>query len=140
VRRLIAQEGDWIERFRRADAAMIDINANVSNMEVLVLPSVVIGPYELADVPVVIPAQGESINISGFRESGPRDDSNLRKGVRASGVVGYEVLRHFVVTIDYDREKMHLAVPAEEPKAAAPDPTPEPAPEQVPAPEQAPAQ
>ena len=136
VRRLIAEDADWIERFQRADASIVDINASVTNMDLLVLPSVVIGPFELADVPVMIPAEGEGINISGVRESGPRNDSNIRKGVRVSGIVGYEILRHFVVTIDYEREKMHLAAPAEEPKATAP--APDAAPEQALAP--APAQ
>ena len=108
VRRLIAEDADWIERFQRADASIVDINASVTNMDLLVLPSVVIGPFELADVPVMIPAEGEGINISGVRESGPRNDSNIRKGVRVSGIVGYEILRHFVVTM------------AQRPRASAP--------------------
>jgi Aspartyl protease len=123
IRRMVAEEADWITRFRRADTTLVDINANVSRMELLVLPSVVIGPFELADVPVAIPAQGEQINISGTRRSGPLQDTRIRKGVRISGIVGYEVLRHFVATIDYDRQKMHIAAPPEEPARGAETPT-----------------
>jgi predicted aspartyl protease len=126
VRRMLAAEGNWIERFKRAESAMTDVNANVSSTEILVLPSVVIGPFELTDVPVAIPAAGESINISGARSTGPLADSRVRKGVRISGVVGYEILRHFIVTLDYDREKLHIAAPAQ--KAAA-DPVQSRAPE-----------
>jgi predicted aspartyl protease len=130
VRRLIAQEENWIARFKRADAALQDVNANVANLDLLVLPSVVIGPFELADVPVAIPAEGVKINISGARSVGPRENSRIRKGVRVSGIIGYEVLRHFVATIDYDRQKMHLAASAEEtrPPAPAPAQPPEPPP------------
>jgi Aspartyl protease len=121
VRRMLATEGNWIERFKHGDGAMTDINANVSSTEILVLPSVVIGPFELTDVPVAIPAAGESSNIAGARSTGPLADSRVRKGVRISGVVGYEILRHFVVTLDYDREKLHIAAPPEEPEKPAPE-------------------
>lgn len=119
MRRLVASESNWIERFKRADAAVVDINANVSSMDLLVLPSIVIGPFELADVPVMIPAVGEGINISGVRGAGAVKATRIQKGVRISGIIGYEVLRHFVATIDYDRQKFHIAAPPEEPEKPA---------------------
>lgn len=118
MRRLVAREADWLARFKRAEGSMIDVNANVTGTDILVLPSFAIGPYELEDVPVAIPAEGESLNLAGGRASGGVGDSRIQSGVRVSGIVGYEVLRHFVVTIDYDRQKMHVAAPQQEPQAA----------------------
>lgn len=119
MRRLIAQEGDWIARFKRAEGSAIDVNAATANLDILVLPSVKLGPFELEDVPIAIPAKGEPIRISGARSARAEQDTRIKRGVRVSGIVGYEVLRHFVVTVDYDRQKAHVALPAEEPAEAA---------------------
>jgi hypothetical protein len=113
MRRLVAEEGDWIARFKRVESAFQDANADVTGVDLLVLPSVKIGPFELEDVPVAVPAPGEEINISGERHAGPAYGSRIRSGVRVTGIVGYDVLRHFVVTIDYERQKMHVALPEE---------------------------
>lgn len=121
IRRIIAEDEGWIPKYLKETNAV---------RELLVLPSFKIGPFELTDVPVEVPAPGVQSNVGGFRRQGVDLDSRLRKGVRVSGTIGYEVLRHFVVTIDYEREAMHIATPAEEPKAAAP--APEAAPEQAP--------
>ena len=129
IRRQLAEDKGWITKYSK------ETNAE---RELLVLPSFKIGPFELTDVPVEVPAPGVQSNVGSFRKQGPDRDTNIRSGVRVSGTLGYEVLRHFVVTIDYEREAMHIATPAEEPKAAAAEA--EVAPEQTPAPEQAPAQ
>jgi hypothetical protein len=121
--RMIAEEEDWIGRFKRAESGFVDINAGVSNTDVLVLPAVEIGPYELEDVPVAVPAEGEGSNLLRRRSAGQiANQSRIHTGVRSSGVLGYEVLRHFVVTLDYKREKLHLGLPAEEPAAPAHEP------------------
>jgi len=127
IRRLIARDERWIERFQRASGEVSDINADTLGVDLLVLPSVEIGPYELTDVPVAVPAEGESAYLSSARARGPLDGSRIRRGVKTSGIVGYELLRHFVVTVDYEREKMHLQAPPETPaesaqQAAAGDP------------------
>ena len=126
IRRLLAEDQGWIPKYLK------ETNAE---RELLVLPSFKIGPFELTDVPVEVPAPGVQSNVGSFRKQGPDRETNLRTGVRVSGTLGYEILRHFVVTIDYEREAMHIAPPAEEPKAAVPEPGA--APEQTPAPEQA---
>jgi predicted aspartyl protease len=128
MRRMVAEQSNWIGRFPRASGALVDVNADVAMTDVLVLPSIVIGPFELTDVPVQVPAANEEIRIAGTRRNVPVDDSRIRTGVRISGVVGYEVLRHFVVTLDYEREKLHLAVPREEKTAPESEPDPPPPP------------
>jgi hypothetical protein len=111
ARRALAEQGDWIARFKRAESAFTDINAAVVATDLLVLPSVKIGPYELEGVPVAIPAEGADLFLSERERLGPVQGSHIKRGVRTSGIVGYEVLRHFVVTVDYERQEMHVAAP-----------------------------
>jgi hypothetical protein len=110
VRRLFAENQGWLEVYKQKSDEESDL---------LVLPSVTVGPFELEDVPVSVPAPGVQQNVGGFRESGAAGNTRIRRVIRVDGVLGYELLRHFVVTLDYDRERAHIAVPAEEPAAAS---------------------
>jgi len=112
VRRLIAEEEGWMEKYLKQAG---------SEADQLVLPSVTIGPFELEEVPVQVPAPGVQQNVGGTRPSGPRGDTRVARAIRVSGVIGYELLRHFVVTIDYDREMAHIGLPPEEPAKPAPE-------------------
>jgi hypothetical protein len=111
VRRLLAENQGWLEKYKRKSDEKSDL---------LVLPSVTLGPFELEDVPVSVPAPGVQQNVGGFRESGAAGDTRIRRVIRVDGVLGYELLRHFVVTLDYDREQAHIGVPEEEPASARP--------------------
>jgi len=112
IRRLIAEEEGWLDKYRKTSGA---------EAELLVLPSVTIGPFEMEDVPVQVPAPGAQQNVGSTRPSGPRGDTRVTRAIRTSGVIGYELLRHFVVTLDYDREMAHIGLPPEEPAKAAPE-------------------
>jgi hypothetical protein len=88
----------------------------------LVLPSLRLGPFELGDVPVAVPAESERL-FSG-RETWARVETgtHVTHGARANGRIGYDALRHFVVTIDLERELMQIAQPkppSAEPRGAA---------------------
>jgi hypothetical protein len=76
------------------------------------LPSLKIGEFEIADALVSIPAEGEKLEM--FRRE-KRTGSNLtRTRGKSKGLLGYDVLKHFVLTIDYRIGKIHLepAIPA----------------------------
>ena len=71
------------------------------------LSSLTIGPYELGHIPVIINAEGERTNI-GRRISG---SAGIKTGKPTKGLLGYDILKHFVVTIDYSSYKVHIATP-----------------------------
>ena len=73
------------------------------------LDSVIVGPYELENVEAAIPAQGQSSNLGmeGYVGLGSR----IRRGVETNGLIGFDVLKHFVVTIDYSKHKLNLYAP-----------------------------
>jgi hypothetical protein len=108
VRRIIAEDSGWLEKYTKRTGG---------EMELLVLPSLKIGPFELEDVPIEVPAPGVAANVGGFdRRGNAAQDSRQKKGEQASGILGYELLRHFVLTLDYDRQALHIAAPTEEPE------------------------
>jgi hypothetical protein len=70
-----------------------------------------LGPFELGSVPVAVPAEGERL-LSGSESWGRvQTGTHVTHGARANGRLGYDVLRHFVVTIDLKRELMQIAAP-----------------------------
>jgi hypothetical protein len=89
------------------DSYSTDVHGKQRPNEIYRVPLLQLGPYDLHGVRAIVQPKG---HIS--REQMRRDDM----GVRTSGILGAEVLRQFVVTMDLKTRKLHLA-PAQ--KAAA---------------------
>ncbi|MEE4216496.1 MAG: retropepsin-like aspartic protease [Xanthomonadales bacterium] len=81
----------------------------IATYERFALDSVIVGPYELTDVVTAIPAEGQSANIGErqYAATGTR----LQRGVKTNGLLGYDVLKHFVITVDYKNYRMHIHAP-----------------------------
>ena len=81
----------------------LDIAADTEKTSI---DSLMFGPYELGNIAVDLPpaslAGGADLQRLGRRGGG---------GVKTSGVLGFEILKHFVVTLDAKGEKMHVIVP-----------------------------
>jgi len=75
------------------------------DMEYFTVPGIVFGPVELADVLVAIPAPGQSMTL--FEKYAPLG-TRIARGGKAKGLLGYDVLKHFVVTIDYKTGYVHI--------------------------------
>jgi len=71
--------------------------------------SLMFGPYELGNIALAYPPVGEAPGgeLARLQQMARRGGG----GVETSGVLGYEILKHFVVTMDIDRERMHVFVP-----------------------------
>ena len=104
-----AKRFGWLERFPTADARAAGVN-KVIDTERLNLPMMTIGPFTLENVIVTIPADGEEANVG--RGLSMRTGTRLRQ-TDSEGILGYDVLKHFVVTIDFKRSLLHLAPPPE---------------------------
>ena len=82
----------------------------MGNVEHTRVNEVVFGPFTLENVLVSFNAEGSSINLNNqYSETGSRI-----KGKRVVGLIGYDVLKHFVLTMDYGRGQMHIGVPAQD--------------------------
>ena len=72
------------------------------------LPTVTIGPFTLENVVASVPAAGEQTTVG--RASSADLSTRLQKA-SADGILGYEILKHFVVTIDFSRNLLNLEPP-----------------------------
>lgn len=71
--------------------------------------TVTLGPYTLDNVLVSFMADGQTSNLSSQSES---LGSHI-KGKRVAGLLGYDLLKHFILTLDYERDQLHIGLPAD---------------------------
>ena len=65
------------------------------------------GPFELENVLVTIPAEGKNSYLdSQYEKTGSR-----LKGKKVQGIIGYDVLKHFLITVDYKGGHAHIGLP-----------------------------
>jgi hypothetical protein len=104
VPREVAEHYGWLDKFvpQRTDGS--DGN-RLGTGESFRIPFLKIGPFQLENVQVTVPAEGQDVNINVWRPG-------MNWGVDSAGLVGYDVLKHFVVTVDAGHMKMHLGLPA----------------------------
>lgn len=67
------------------------------------------GPFTLDDVAVTFPADGETLNL----ESQHRTLGTRMRGRKVEAIIGYDVFKHFLLTIDYKGGHMHVSIPEE---------------------------
>lgn len=104
-----AERFGWLERFPTSNALAAGVNKVIA-VEELNLPMMTIGPFTLENVIVMVQGEGEKTNVgSGL----PTRTGSRLKQTDSDGILGYDVLRHFVVTMDFKRSLLHLAPPAE---------------------------
>ena len=104
VERSFANRQDWIGTFPSVDGTATGVISS-GQMEYFRLPSIDVGPFKIENVLVSVPAEGETLKI--FETITPTG-SRLERRNASEGILGYDVLKHFVVTIDYDRGYVHF--------------------------------
>lgn len=110
MRRIDALRFGWLEEFPTQDARSVGALGHVVDMEKFHLPTLRIGPYTLENVAITVPASGEKSNVG--EQQAASLESRLTNN-QSDGILGFDVLKHFVVTIDYKRRLLHLAPPSE---------------------------
>lgn len=108
VERKVAKKMGWLKKIESKSTISIGINSIVKT-ETFRVPQLQFGPFELENVLVTIPAEGESSNLeSQYQKTGSRI-----KGQKVQGLIGYDVLKHFLITIDYRSGHAHIGLPDE---------------------------
>lgn len=88
----------------------IAVGANaIATYERYELDSIKVGPYELANVKTAVPAEGQAANFGS--RSYITTDTRIQRGAKTYGLLGYDVLKHFVVTVDYKNYRLHVYAP-----------------------------
>lgn len=100
----------WADTLPEQQSMAIDATSHVAVMDTYRIPELQFGPYTLENVLVSVPADDSHVNVlEQYQTVGSRI-----KGKRVQGILGYDVLKHFVVTIDYKNGHAHIGLPAEE--------------------------
>jgi predicted aspartyl protease len=109
IPRRTATRYNWLERYGTVKSRVAGVTASIDS-ENFNLPELTIGPIVLENVIVIVPGEGELTNVG--KDVTAKTGTRLKE-TSADGILGYDVLKHFIVTIDYKRSFLHLAVPAE---------------------------
>ncbi len=109
IPRRSATRFDWLAKYGTTEALLAGVTKS-TGVERFNLPELTLGPIVLENVIVIVPAEGERTNVG--------KDVRAKLGTRlketsSDGILGYDVLKHFIVTIDYKHSFLHLGVPAE---------------------------
>ncbi len=81
-------EHGWLEKYETTDGRVIGVNAVAVKTRQFNLPLLTIGPYTLENVPVtVIPDSQTTLDL---------------------GLLGYDVLKHFQLTMDLKKKHLHI--------------------------------
>lgn len=109
IPRRSATRFDWLEKYGTTESRLAGVTKS-TDVERFNLPELTIGPIVLENVIVIVPGEGERTNVG--------KGVTARLGTRiteisSDGILGYDVLKHFVVTIDYKHSLLHLGVSAE---------------------------
>lgn len=104
-----ASRFDWLEKYGTSETQIAGAT-KVTDVERFNLPELTIGPIVLENVIVIVPGEGEVTNVG----KGVKAKLGTRiKETSSDGILGYDVLKHFIVTIDYRHSLLHLGLPAE---------------------------
>lgn len=104
IDRDLANQLDWLDTYAVEKVKIGGVNA-VGDAETFTIPSIGFGPLEIVDVRVSVPAQGESAVL--FEKHAPLG-TRIARGSESKGLLGYDILQHFVVTVDYKSGYVHI--------------------------------
>lgn len=104
VSRRIAHRMDWAGKYQTQESRTVGVNSETT-MQNFRVPSVQIGPYSVENVLVSIPQADDEMKLF---ERNQASTSRLNRRNEMDGVLGYDVLKHFVVTVDYGKGYVHL--------------------------------
>lgn len=106
VGRNVAEKMGWLEYIESQSNLIMGANS-IAKMDSFRIPSLKFGPFELESVLVNIPAEGEKFNLkSQYQKAG-----SMFKGRKVQGLIGYDILKHFLITIDYKSGYAHIGLP-----------------------------
>lgn len=108
VERKVASRNGWLKEAEVE--SNISMGANTFAItESFRIPQLSFGPYNLENVLVTIPAEGQKTYLeSQYQYTGSRI-----RGRKVEGLIGYDVLKHFLITIDYKEGLAHIGLPEE---------------------------
>jgi predicted aspartyl protease len=108
LKRRTAEEGGWLVHAKPAGTAIGHGVTRSAEIDVMILETLKVGPYELSDIPMTIQNR-----LDAHRErSRPKLGSHIVPSDDAEpAVLGHDILHHFVLTLDLEKAQVHVYGP-----------------------------
>lgn len=106
VERKVASSKGWTETLDSQLHLSGGVNRAIES-ESFRVPKIQFGPFQLENVLVTIPEEGQSSQLVSQYEH----TSSRIKGKKVEGLIGYDVLKHFLITLDYKNGHAHIGLP-----------------------------
>ena len=112
--RKLAKKYSWLDDQSIVTPISKGVNLTGENMQTFTLASFGIGPYELENVKAIVPMEGEAMIINKYEIRVTYDSRRSAGGSKHShGMLGYNVLQHFLITVDFWKNRLHIGLPPE---------------------------
>jgi len=112
LKRSVATSEGWLTADTQIDQSKVLGLSKSADVDMFKVESLKIGPYELESVPIQVPVEGEHTNVGkSKRETSTANNSRISRGIKTKGVMGFDVLKHFIVTVDLDDYQLHIVTP-----------------------------
>jgi hypothetical protein len=110
LKRSTAKRFKWLDRYS-AEQGTSRGAVTSAEVETFRLPVIGIGPFNVKNARVTVPQEGARLEM--FK----RDRSSSRRRQKTQGLLGYDVLKNFLVTIDYKSGALFIEIPKAVPVA-----------------------
>ena len=104
IDRDLAGRLEWIDTFPKLESTVSGVISS-GQMEHFNVPGVQLGPFRIERPIVSIPVFGESFEL--FETRTPLG-TRISSRSTSKGLLGYNILKHFVVTVDYKAGHVHI--------------------------------
>ena len=104
--RLVVESEGWVQLGQESSIEITQING-IQSYDLMKITKVQFGPFNIDDVSAAYSKKGmkfELLDNSAFT------GSNMR-GMDVKGVLGYDILQHFLITVDFKYGYMHIGLP-----------------------------
>lgn len=104
VQRKLADRLGWLDEVKTGKLLASGVTGQ-QEVDIFRVPEIQFGPFTMENVLVTIPEDGEGSNL----ESQHQYFMSRFKSEKVEGLIGYDVLKHFLLTIDYKYAYAHIS-------------------------------
>ncbi len=112
LNRFLAEENGWLERYELTPRIAAGATSQAT-LESFQFPEVTFGPYTVENVEVTVPAEGVDSNLGNLGGLDWTTGTRVKLTERPVGMLGYDVLKLFVLTVDFKKSLLHVGTTAE---------------------------
>lgn len=111
VDRKVVEQTNWLKKYATLEKSN-DTRDGIDSADAFILPTINFGPFTVDNVGAITPAIGE--DFEQFKRDTSTGTHIPTFSRAAAGSIGYEVLKHFVITLDYKNGLIHVGTKASE--------------------------